>query len=698
MSPALSQSITVLPEHVANQIAAGEVVEGASSVVKELVENSLDSGADRISITIAKQLRYIKVADNGNGIPETELPLAFKRHATSKILDIDDIYSLITNGFRGEALASISSVSKLTCISKVKGAEHASKIYIEGDTQELSETGASVGTSIEVDELFYNTPARLKFMKSTNKERFQIIDLIKGYALFNPEIGFELKIDNKLNFKCPPKSDMSRRVVDILGKSALDVMLPLEYNTGDLKLTGFVSLPEFNRSDKRFYYTAINSRLLKCPVIRSAIDKVYRDILPSKKYPVIVLNLDIAREDVDVNVHPRKQEVKYKNTNYIYKTLVDAIYSSISDHVYSSHHQLSLNSYGTNSEAINHSTGESVQETSGSSESTKIDGSSDFSFKQRSPANLAKHSFTPLLSPKPNFEFASKSQLLSEKLKDKSEPEQLSSLNEEVTSSQFEGTQKNKTFLERFPAFELYSVNPDFTESDFNYDADNEFVLFRDLGNAKEKLLLKAQKCSSNEILNNIYKKSLEQFLIQTALEFNECFNKKKTLEYQNPGQSITIDDFHEEDEMTSSNKLSRPLSKIPKYKLEEIWQRDNYTCVYCGKLLIHPDKVKEALKVAEPEFFEWLNSKNQISKEHVIERHKASFDHHLPASKYPSLNLDTKNLHAVCIECNKKKSNSLATKTWSVNPSNSWEDIDKDRPFTLAGVKFISATDFLSD
>ena len=675
MSSALSQTITVLPEHVANQIAAGEVVEGASSVVKELVENSLDSGADRISITIAKQLRYIKVADNGNGIPETELALAFKRHATSKILDINDIYSLITNGFRGEALASISSVSKLTCISKVKGAEHASKIYIEGDAQELSQTGASIGTSIEVDELFYNTPARLKFMKSTNKERFQIIDLIKGYALFNPEIGFELKIDNKLNFKCPAKSDMARRVEDILGKSALDVMLPLEYNTGDLKLTGFVSLPGFYRSDKRFYFTAINSRLLKCPVIRSAIDKVYRDILPSKKYPVIVLNLDIAREDVDVNVHPRKQEVKYKNTNYVYKTLVDAIYSSISDHIYSSHHQLSLNSYSSNSETLNPPVEESVSETSRSSESTKVESLSDFSFKQRSPANLVKHSFTPLLSPKPNFEFAPKSQLQlpSEKL-------------------------KNKTFLERFPAFELYSVSLDFNANDFNYDTDKEFIIFRDLGNAKEKLLLKAQKCLNNEVLNEIYKKSLEQFLVQVALEFSECFKKNNIIDYQNLGQNVTFDDFHEEDETYSNSKLSRPLSKIPKSKLEEIWQRDNYSCVYCGKLLIHPDTVKDSKKIAEPEFFEWLNSKNQVSKEHVIERHKASFDHHLPASKYPSLNLDTKNLHAVCIECNKKKSNSLATKTWSINQTNSWAGIDEDRPFTLAGVKFISATDFLSD
>lgn len=687
MSSALSQTITVLPEHVANQIAAGEVVEGASSVVKELVENSLDSGADRISITIAKQLRYIKVADNGNGIPETELALAFKRHATSKILDINDIYSLITNGFRGEALASISSVSKLTCISKVKGAEHASKIYIEGDAQELSQTGASIGTSIEVDELFYNTPARLKFMKSTNKERFQIIDLIKGYALFNSEIGFELKIDNKLNFKCPAKSDMARRVEDILGKSALDVMLPLEYNTGDLKLTGFVSLPGFYRSDKRFYFTAINSRLLKCPVIRSAIDKVYRDILPSKKYPVIVLNLDIAREDVDVNVHPRKQEVKYKNTNYIYKTLLDAIYSSISDHIYSSHHQLSLDSYTSSV------SGEIVEDKVGSMEIIQDSDVASAFNQQRSHSNLAKHSFTPLLSPKPNFEFTPKASLLSENLKGKAEHDSYPEASKcELIS------QKNKTFLERFPAFELYSVSLDFNANDFNYDTDKEFIIFRDLGNAKEKLLLKAQKCLNNEVLNEIYKKSLEQFLVQVALEFSECFKKNNIIDYQNLGQNVTFDDFHEEDETYSNSKLSRPLSKIPKSKLEEIWQRDNYSCVYCGKLLIHPDTVKDSKKIAEPEFFEWLNSKNQVSKEHVIERHKASFDHHLPASKYPSLNLDTKNLHAVCIECNKKKSNSLATKTWSINQTNSWAGIDEDRPFTLAGVKFISATDFLSD
>ena len=211
--------------------------------------------------------------------------------------------------------------------------------------------------------------------------------------------------------------------------------------------------------------------------------------------------------------------------------------------------------------------------------------------------------------------------------------------------------------------------------------------------------MLKAQRISKNDALNEIYKKSLEQFLIKLALEYEHCFNKGSNSDSSVDvnANKLSLDDFEDEEEQ-AQGKLSRPVSKIPKSKLEEIWQRDNYTCVYCGKLLIHPDTIKEALNTAEPEYFEWLNTKNQISKEHVIERHKASFDHHLPASKYPALNLDMKNLHAVCVECNKKKSNSLATKTWAVNPSNSWKDFDKHRPFTLAGVKFISATEISSD
>lgn len=194
-------SIKVLSDLVANQIAAGEVVEGPLSIVKELVENSIDAGSDSIFIEINKLMRYIKVSDNGTGILENELALAFTRHATSKISDIEDLFSIQSNGFRGEALASIASVSKVTCISRTKNANHASKFYTDGIREEISKTGAAIGTSVEVDELFYNTPARLKFMKANSREKQSIIDLVKAFAIFNPEISFELNIDNKSIFK-----------------------------------------------------------------------------------------------------------------------------------------------------------------------------------------------------------------------------------------------------------------------------------------------------------------------------------------------------------------------------------------------------------------------------------------------------------------------------------------------------------------
>ena len=279
-------------------------------------------------------------------------------------------------------------------------------------------------------------------MKSTNKERFQILDLIKGYALFNPEIGFELKIDNKLNFKCSAKSNIKQRLIDVFGKSALDVMLPLDYNTGDLKISGFTSLPEFNRSDKRFYFTAINGRLLKCPVIRSAIDKVYRDILPAKKYPILVLNLELARADLDVNVHPRKQEVKYQNTNHIYKTLIDAIYSSISDHIYSSHHQLSLNTVSEQS-----------------AEPVKVLAEESLPEAVHNP--IIKPKLEKLFTPKFNFDFEANPK----------KPE-------DIQKPMEDSLKKEKSFLERFPAFELYKVALDFQETDIYFDSSNEFILF----------------------------------------------------------------------------------------------------------------------------------------------------------------------------------------------------------------------------
>ena len=326
--------IRILSDLIANQIAAGEVVEGALSVVKELVENSIDAGANSIAVELSKQLRYIKVSDNGSGIPVNELPLAFTRHATSKITEIEDLFSIDSNGFRGEALASISSISKVTCISKTRSEADATKFYIDADREEVSSVGAGVGTSIEVDELFYNTPARLKFMKSVVKEKQNIIDLLKAFSIFNPNVSFELLIDGKTQFKVLKDQPFKVTARELFGRSAFEHLINFEYNTGAIKVSGYLAAPELNRSDKRYYFTAVNKRIIKCNTIRSAVDRVYKDLLPVKKYPIIIINLELPSSEVDVNVHPRKQEVKFLHANEVYRTLITAISTNLSEYFY----------------------------------------------------------------------------------------------------------------------------------------------------------------------------------------------------------------------------------------------------------------------------------------------------------------------------------------------------------------------------
>ena len=304
-------AIKLLDPQVANQIAAGEVVEGASSVIKELVENSIDANAKRINIELSNQFRRIRIADNGSGMSSEDIDLAFKRHSTSKIDTIDDIYHISTNGFRGEALASIASVSKLTCISKRYQDEHASKLYLESGTEQKTLTGAAVGTSILVDDLFFNTPARLKFLKSNNKERNTAIDLIRSIAISHPEISFTLNIDNKVVLKSSGCNKLEQKIQEIFSIDVAESLYELKFNNGDLKVSGFISAPHLTRSDKRGIFTILNQRILRCPVMKSALDMAYKDILLSGKNPIAVINVEMPYSEVDVNVHPSKKEVKY---------------------------------------------------------------------------------------------------------------------------------------------------------------------------------------------------------------------------------------------------------------------------------------------------------------------------------------------------------------------------------------------------
>ena len=312
--------IKQLSKHLINQIAAGEVIERPASVVKELTENSIDAGATRVSIEITNECRDIRVADNGCGIHPDDILLAFSKHATSKLQEDEDIFDIRTLGFRGEALASIISISKLTCITRTKDFQTGTKVKCENSEVSQVETGCAIGTIMEIKDLFYNVPVRLKFLKSANTEFSYIQEIIQSIALSHPEVSIELKKFGKTVLKTTGQNNLTQTIKEVYSSdvtNSLKEVLKTD-NISGLKISGFVSTPDYTRSSKKSYHIYINSRSVKCPVFQKAIDMVYKNLTANNKFPFVVLNLEIPPHDVDVNVHPTKKEVRYKNPNQIF--------------------------------------------------------------------------------------------------------------------------------------------------------------------------------------------------------------------------------------------------------------------------------------------------------------------------------------------------------------------------------------------
>ena len=320
--------INQLSKNVINQIAAGEVIERPYSVVKELVENSIDAGATRISVEVSNECRDIRVADNGSGIHPEDILLAFSKHATSKIQTGDDLYDIRTMGFRGEALASIISISKLTCITRTKDFDFGTKVECQNSEVKQTRTGCAVGTIMEIKDLFYSLPARLKFLKSPKTELSYISEFLQSISIIHPEIAFELKFNGKTVFKTTAQNDQLQTLKEIFSNEVTSNLKPVlrTDKLSGLKISGFVSSPDYTRSSKKDYYMYVNSRLVKCPAFQKSIDTVYRNLIGNTRYPFVVLNLEIPPTDVDVNVHPTKKEVRYKNPNQIF----NFIYTSVS--------------------------------------------------------------------------------------------------------------------------------------------------------------------------------------------------------------------------------------------------------------------------------------------------------------------------------------------------------------------------------
>lgn len=325
--PLIYNRITILDEHTANRIAAGEVVERPASVVKELVENAIDAGATAISVTLedgGKEL--IKVTDNGCGMTREDAVLSLQRHATSKIRDAEDLDAIGTLGFRGEALPSIASVSVMELITKHETEVHGTRLEVEAGTiVNLESVGAPQGTTISVRKLFFNTPARLKFLKSSQTELSHITEVVGWFAMAYPDIHIRLVQGNREVLASPATNNPLNSVADVLGKDIAKQLVPISFETPAIRVSGFVSNPSLTRINRRDQIFFVNGRPIKSKTIAHAIDQAYKGLLQPGRYPVAVVYINIMPQLVDVNVHPTKAEVKFSSEHEVHSAVHRAV-------------------------------------------------------------------------------------------------------------------------------------------------------------------------------------------------------------------------------------------------------------------------------------------------------------------------------------------------------------------------------------
>lgn len=330
--------INILDKNTSNKIAAGEVVERPFSVVKELLENSLDANAKNIIMEIIEGgQKLIKITDDGAGIHPDDIEKAFLPHATSKISSIDDIFKLSTMGFRGEALASISSVSKVTLKSKIKDLDFGREIHIEGgNIHYLKDTGSNNGTTIEVRDLFYNVPARLKFLKSSSREASLISDIVQRLALAHPDVSFRLINNEKTVLHSFGTGDIKDVIRNVYGKTVLENVIYFESHKDIISVHGFIGNSEISRGSRNHQSIFVNKRYIKSRLITTAVENAFKSFLTINKYPFFILFIDIFPEYVDVNVHPTKTEVKFKDERELFGTVFHSVHEAIKNSVINS--------------------------------------------------------------------------------------------------------------------------------------------------------------------------------------------------------------------------------------------------------------------------------------------------------------------------------------------------------------------------
>ena len=327
----MAGKIEILAEEVINKIAAGEVVERPSSIVKELIENSLDAGARHITIEIGRGgKKLIRVIDDGSGMSREDAQLALQRHATNKIRKLEDLQSIRTLGFRGEALPSIAAVANLTLLTRGEESPVGCQVKVKGNSFEVLEAGCPPGTTVTVEDLFFNVPARLKFLKTDSTESSQITRVVQNFALSHPEVSFELKEDGRHIMKSLPRGQtLLERIASLYGSKMVEGLVPLRFENKFLKISGFVTKPEISYTNRQHQFLFVNKRSISSRVIGHAIWEGYKDFLSPSRHAGVFLSMEIEPVLVDVNVHPTKREVRFINEPTVHTIVMHTIKKSL---------------------------------------------------------------------------------------------------------------------------------------------------------------------------------------------------------------------------------------------------------------------------------------------------------------------------------------------------------------------------------
>ena len=378
--------IKILPEILSNKIAAGEVVDRPASVVKELVENSLDAQSRRIIVEVDQGGRaLIRVSDNGIGMQHDDALLALERYATSKIYTDQDLFSITTLGFRGEALPSIAAVSRFEMVTRHQAADAGTEILVDGGKiKKVSETGAPTGTMITVKQLFFNTPARRKFLKSVATEMSHIADNVARIALAQPDVQFRLLHNNKTVKNWPAATSHLQRIIDVVGNDLKDKLHPMEFARPGVTISGWISSPRVTRSTSRGLYVYVNQRFVRDRIIQHALFQGYSQRLVKGQFPVAVVFIDVAPDAVDVNVHPTKNEVRFSRQHDVHEAVKQAVAKTL--------YEVDRPGWGTarHEEARRHDAGPGVSEAAETNFGFRI---SDFGFKRKKEDALRSDNF-----------------------------------------------------------------------------------------------------------------------------------------------------------------------------------------------------------------------------------------------------------------------------------------------------------------